>query len=149
MDYNRLTEKAREALAGAQESARERNHAQVEVEHLLLALLDQPGGVVPEVLGKMGVDVSRVRRLIEDDQLVALRRGDPVVRSVPAEMLVDGRIAPYLGGTVTVLRDGGLDDVELLTWLFTEDESLPGRPIDLLRSGQRGEVRRRAQTLAL
>ncbi|MGI6209204.1 MAG: Clp protease N-terminal domain-containing protein, partial [Anaerolineae bacterium] len=62
MDYNRLTEKAREALAGAQESARERNHAQVEVEHLLLALLDQPGGVVPEVLGKMGVDVSRVRR---------------------------------------------------------------------------------------
>ena len=71
------------------------------------------------------------------------------MRSVPAELLVDGRIAPYLGGTVTVLRDGGFDDVELLTWLFTEDESLPGRPIDLLRSGQRGEVRRRAQTLAL
>src|SRR5699024_8080322 len=103
---------------------------------------------LPEVALALDVDVSRVRRLIEDDQLVALRRGDPAVRSVPAELLVDGRIAPYLGGTVTVLRDGGFDDVELLTWLFTEDESLPGRPIDLLRSGQRGEVRRRAQTLA-
>lgn len=104
---------------------------------------------LPDVALALDVDVSRVRRLIEDDQLVALRRGDPAVRSVPAEMLVDDRIAPYLGGTVTVLRDGGLDDVELLTWLFTVDESLPGRPIDLLRSGQRGEVRRRAQALAL
>src|SRR5699024_3709216 len=104
---------------------------------------------LPEVALVLDVDVSRVRRLIEDDQLVALRRGDPAVRSVPAERLVDGRIAPYLGGTVTVLRDGGFDDAEVLTGRCAEDESLPGRPIAHLRSGQRGEVRRRAQTLAL
>lgn len=104
---------------------------------------------LPDVALALDIDVTRVRRLIEDGHLVAVRRGDPVVRSVPAEMLIDGRIAPHLGGTVTVLRDGGFDDVELLTWLFTEDETLPGRPIDHLRRGQRGEVRRRAQALAI
>ncbi len=65
MDYNKFTEKAREALAAAQESARSRNHPQVEPEHLVLALLDQGDGVVPDVLGKMGISVASVRREIQ------------------------------------------------------------------------------------
>ena len=104
---------------------------------------------LPDVAERLDVEVSRVRRLIEEGQMIAVRRGDPVVRMVPALMLTDGAIAPHLGGTITVLRDGGFDDEEALTWLFTEDESLPGRPIDQLRRGQRGEVRRRALALAL
>lgn len=104
---------------------------------------------LPDVAEVLDVEVSRVRRLLEDGQLVAVRRGDPVVRSVPAALLLDGDLVPHLAGTLTVLRDGGFDDVELLTWLFTEDETLPGRPIDQLRAGQRGEVRRRALALAL
>lgn len=103
---------------------------------------------LPDVARILDVEVSRVRRLIDEGELVAVRRGDPVVRSVPAELLLDDDIAPHLGGTITVLRDGGFEDEELLRWLFTEDETLPGRPIDHLRRGQRGEVRRRAQALA-
>lgn len=103
---------------------------------------------LPDVARDLDVEVSRVRRLIDEGELVAVRRGDPVVRSVPADLLLDGDIAPHLGGTITVLRDGGFEDEELLRWLFTEDETLPGRPIDHLRRGQRGEVRRRAQALA-
>ena len=103
---------------------------------------------LPDVASRLDVEVSRVRRLIDEGQLVAVRRGDPVVRSVPADLLVDGEIAPHLAGTVTVLRDAGFSDEELLAWLFTEDETLPGRPIDHLRRGQRGEVRRRALALA-
>lgn len=104
---------------------------------------------LPDVALAMDIEVSRVRRLLEDGALVAIRRGDPVVRSVPAELLVDGEPAPHLAGTITLLRDGGFTDAELLIWLFTADDTLPGRPIDQLRSGQRGEVRRRAQALAL
>lgn len=104
---------------------------------------------LPDVAERLDVEVSRVRRLIEEGKLVAVRRGDPVVRSVPALFLVDGEIAPHLSGTITVLRDGGFTDEELLAWLFEEDETLPGRPIDHLRRGQRGEVRRRALALAL
>lgn len=103
---------------------------------------------LPDVALEMEIEVSQVRRLIEDGQLVAVRRGTPVVRSVPAEMLLEGELIPHLAGTLTVLRDGGFSDEELLTWLFTEDETLPGRPIDQLRAGQRGEVRRRALALA-
>lgn len=103
---------------------------------------------LPDVAERLDVEVSRVRRLIDEGELVSVRRGDPVVRMVPAAMITDDGIAPHLQGTVTLLRDGGFDDIELLTWLFTEDETLPGRPIDQLRVGQRGEVRRRAQALA-
>lgn len=103
---------------------------------------------LPDVARVLDVEVSRVRRLIDEGELVAVRRGDPVVRSVPADMLLDGQVAPHLAGTITVLRDGGFEDEELLRWLFTEDDTLPGRPIDHLRRGQRGEVRRRAQAMA-
>ena len=104
---------------------------------------------LPDVAEQLDVEVSRVRRLIEEGKLVAVRRGDPVVRMVPSLFVLDGTITPHLAGTITVLRDGGFSDEELLTWLFEEDESLPGRPIDHLRRGQRGEVRRRALALAL
>nr|WP_228019623.1 Rv2175c family DNA-binding protein [Brachybacterium epidermidis] len=103
---------------------------------------------LPDVARILDIEVSKVRRLIDDGELVAVRRGDPVVRSVPADMLLDGQVAPHLAGTITVLRDGGFEDEELLRWLFTEDDTLPGRPIDHLRRGQRGEVRRRAQAMA-
>lgn len=104
---------------------------------------------LPDAAELLDVEVSRVRHLIEEGELVCVRRGEPVVRSVPTEMILDGQIVPHLAGTVTVLRDGGFTDEELLIWLFTEDVSLPGRPIDQLRQGQRGEVRRRALALAL
>ncbi|GAB2544713.1 Rv2175c family DNA-binding protein [Brachybacterium huguangmaarense] len=103
---------------------------------------------LPDAAELLDVETSRVRRLIEEGRLVAIRRGDPVVRSVPAAMILDGDITPHLPGTLTVLRDAGFADEEMLAWLFTEDPTLPGRPIDQLRSGQRGEVRRRAQAMA-
>jgi ATP-dependent Clp protease ATP-binding subunit ClpB len=60
MNLNKLTEKAREALLGAKELAEQLNHSQIEPEHLLVALAEQPEGIVPEVLRKMGVDPSRI-----------------------------------------------------------------------------------------
>ena len=47
MDLNRLTEKAQEALRAAQSEATRLGHQQLDVEHLLLALLDQQGGHAP------------------------------------------------------------------------------------------------------
>ncbi len=53
-----------------------------------------------------------------------------------------------LKGTIIVLADAGYSDEELITWLFTQDDSLRGRPIDALREGRKTEIRRRAQSLA-
>src|SRR5690348_12780720 len=67
MNPNRMTEKAREALLAAQEIAEERNHQQVDAEHLLLALLDQEGGLVPELLRRMNVTPSDLRARVVAD----------------------------------------------------------------------------------
>ncbi|MFC1919794.1 ATP-dependent chaperone ClpB [Chloroflexota bacterium] len=67
MNMNKFTEKAQEAILSAQKEAGERNNAQMEVEHLLLALVTQDGGVVPQVLAKLGVESSLVKRQLEDE----------------------------------------------------------------------------------
>jgi ATP-dependent Clp protease ATP-binding subunit ClpB len=61
MKLDRLTVKAQEAIAAARDAAIARHHAEIGPEHLLLALLDQEGGVVPRILGKLGADPRVVR----------------------------------------------------------------------------------------
>jgi hypothetical protein len=67
---------------------------------------------------------------------------------VPALLVMDGVVVKGVPGVLTVLHDGGYDDRAALAWLFTEDDSLPGRPIDALRENRGAEVKRRAQALA-
>ena len=65
MDINRLTEKAQAALRAAQGEAIRLGHQQVDVEHLLLALLDQEGGLATSILDKAGVDAKIVHQHVE------------------------------------------------------------------------------------
>jgi ATP-dependent Clp protease ATP-binding subunit ClpB len=67
MDLNRFTEKAQEAVVAAQELARNHNHSQIEPEHLLLALVDQDGGITPQILRKLEVDPALVRQRLEEE----------------------------------------------------------------------------------
>src|SRR6185503_10770939 len=61
MKIDQLTVKAREALAGSRDVAISKHNAEIGAEHLLVALLDQEGGVVPRILGKLGADPRVVR----------------------------------------------------------------------------------------
>ncbi|MGQ9522203.1 MAG: ATP-dependent chaperone ClpB [Anaerolineae bacterium] len=65
MDLNRYTEKAQEAIFAAQRLTGEYNHGQIEPEHLLLALVRQTDGVVPQVLAKMNIPPETVARATE------------------------------------------------------------------------------------
>ena len=65
MDPNRLTQKTQEALHDAQTKALRYGHTEVDVEHLLLALLEQPDGLVPRLLMRMDVDVDALRGALE------------------------------------------------------------------------------------
>ena len=60
MNLNKFTEKAQEAVLAAPQLASELNHAQVEPEHLLVTLAEQPNGVVPSVLRRLGVEPAAV-----------------------------------------------------------------------------------------
>ncbi len=56
MKLDKLTVKAQEALSAARDVAVNRHHAEIGPEHLLLALMEQEGGVVPRILAKLGAD---------------------------------------------------------------------------------------------
>jgi len=58
MDPNRLTQKCQEALHDAQALAVRRGHQQVDVDHLLAALVAQPEGLLPRLFNKMDVPVD-------------------------------------------------------------------------------------------
>jgi ATP-dependent Clp protease ATP-binding subunit ClpB len=61
MNLNKYTEKAQEAIIGAQNLASEQNHSEVTPEHLLVALVEQEGGIVPSILRKMNIEPAKVQ----------------------------------------------------------------------------------------
>ena len=65
MKLDKLTVKAQEAIAAARDVAMAMHHAEVRPEHLLVALLEQDGGVVPRILAKLGADARVVRADLE------------------------------------------------------------------------------------
>ena len=97
----------------------------------------------------LGVSVSKVRQLIREHQLAAAVPREGAGQQVPAELIMDGEIVKGVPGLLTLFHDGGYDDREILEWMFTSDDSLPGRPIDALRENRGSEVKRRAQVMSL
>jgi len=65
MNLNRYTEKAQEAVLGAQQSAERSGHPELLPEHLALTLVTQPEGVVPAVLAKMQVDTRAMTQAFQ------------------------------------------------------------------------------------
>jgi hypothetical protein len=98
---------------------------------------------------ELHVSVTKIRTLIREHHLAAAVPSPGAGQQVPAELIMDGEIVKGVPGLLTLFADGGWDDREKLTWLFTADDSLPGRPIDALRENRGSEVKRRAQALAL
>ena len=99
-----------------------------------------------EVADVLGVSPNRVRQLLRDGKLMAVP-GSGNAR-IPTDFFQDGAILKHLPGLLTVLRDGGFTDEEAFDWLFRDDESLPGTPVEALRAERHTEVTRRAQALA-
>jgi excisionase family DNA binding protein len=97
---------------------------------------------------RLSVSVSKVRQLIREHQLAAVVPVPRGGQKVPAALIQDGLVVKGVPGLLTVLHDGGYDDEQALIWLFTADDTLPGRPIDALRENRGTEVKRRAQAMA-
>jgi ATP-dependent Clp protease ATP-binding subunit ClpA len=62
-----FTEKARQAISEANELAKQYNNSQIEVEHILAALLSQDGGIVQQVIQRVGGDLTMTQRQVKDD----------------------------------------------------------------------------------
>ena len=79
MRFDRFTERAQEAAQRAAEIIQRYGHNQIDTEHILLALIEQPGGVIPQILEKMNVS---------PDALV--ERLDATLRSSPKANIFGG-----------------------------------------------------------
>ncbi len=67
IDFNKMTQKVREAFQSAQSLAMEFSHQQIDNEHLLLALLRQDDGLAPQLLERMDVSVATTIARVEQD----------------------------------------------------------------------------------
>ena len=88
MNIEKLTQKSRQALADAQQLAAEKHHQEVGGKHLLLALLDQEGGVTGHFLEQSGIDLPALR-----DEL------NKLIDKIPAVYGYEGSV--YMSGTVS------------------------------------------------
>jgi ATP-dependent Clp protease ATP-binding subunit ClpB len=87
----RLTQKSQEALHDAQTKALRFGHTEVDLEHLLLALLDQADGLVPRLLQQAGVDVERLHADLEAELERRPRVSGP--GAAPGQVFVTQRLS--------------------------------------------------------
>ncbi|MEO5923863.1 MAG: ATP-dependent chaperone ClpB [Bryobacteraceae bacterium] len=96
MDFNRFTEKLQEGVRAAQSLAQQRGHQQLDVEHLVLALLEQDGGLAQSIFLKANVDLKTLHHRLEQ-----VLEKLPKVSGAPAAMdqvLITARLQKVFAG---------------------------------------------------
>src|SRR3954470_2691923 len=96
LDPNKLTQKTQEGLHDAQTKAMRYGHTEVDVEHLLLALLEQPDGLIPRLLERLDANVQSVRESLERQLETRPRVSGP--GAAPGEVRVSRALGLLLDG---------------------------------------------------
>jgi hypothetical protein len=102
---------------------------------------------LPDAAELLGVPILRVHQLLKDRQLV-VTVDDEGRRVLPRIFVAGGTVLKALPSVITLLRDGGYTDSEIIEWLLRADDSLPGTPAQALAENRGTEVKRRAQAAA-
>ncbi|NJN95085.1 MAG: AAA domain-containing protein [Anaerolineales bacterium] len=82
MRFDKFTERAQDAAMRAYEILQRYQHSQADTEHLLLALLEQPNGLIPEILEKMGIESEMVMARLDQVLSAAPKVGGMVNMAV-------------------------------------------------------------------
>jgi ATP-dependent Clp protease ATP-binding subunit ClpB len=126
----KMTVKTQEALASAQEKATAKSAGTIEPEHLLLALLDQEGGFVPELLKKVGAQLNQLRENLD----ASLKRLPKVTGSVQVTLSPAlNRIVDLAQKEADAMRDAFVSTEHLLLALAGEKDATCAKL--LLQSG--------------
>ncbi len=100
---------------------------------------------IDEVASALGVSASKVRRLIEEHILFAVRVDKEP--KVPAHLIQNGEPLSSIRGTMLLLIDMGFNESEAIEWLYSENDNLGSTPMAALLQGHKAPVRRAAQAL--
>ena len=105
MDINRFTEKVQQALSAAQTKAVRYGHQQIDVEHLLVALLEQERGLATAIFTKADVDTDGLKRRVEQELERLPKVGGPT--GAPADQIYNADTAnPLPSALPNVDRSG-------------------------------------------
>jgi ATP-dependent Clp protease ATP-binding subunit ClpB len=127
MDLNRFTEKAQEALSAAQSKAIRSSHQQVDVEHLLAALLEQERGLAASILTRASVPLEVLQRRVDQELDRLPKVSGP--SGTPDQIYITGRLNRLLTQAedeAKRLKDQFIS-VEHLLLAMTEDGAGTGR----------------------
>ncbi|MCL5290378.1 MAG: AAA family ATPase, partial [Firmicutes bacterium] len=121
MDFNRYTQKSREAASAAQNLAAQRHHQEITGKHLLLALLTQEGGMVPRFLEHAGVNPASLQAQAEE----LLKKNTGGARLEGSLRLSSGlaRVFPRAEQEAREMKDRFVSVEHLLLALAEEGES--------------------------
>src|SRR6266540_832291 len=89
MDLNRFTNKAREAVLAAQQSAQDRGNPRVELEHLFAVLLENSEDLVPQILDRAGVSPADARAELNEALGKFPQVSGEGLRAEPTQELID------------------------------------------------------------
>lgn len=110
--FDKLTIKAQEALQSAQGMAQKLNHQEVDCEHMLSALIEQPDGLVRPLLDKLGANPDTILRSLDDP----LKRR-PQVRGIDSTQI-------YLGKALRIALDAAFAQADKLKDQFVSTEHI-------------------------
>jgi len=120
MRPERFTEQAKEVLAASQSIASRYHHVQWDVEHILLALLEQESGLTSQILEKLGANVEALKKRVED----SLERA-PKATYESAQIYATPRIARLMDNAAREadrLKDDFISIEHLLIAIMVEDK---------------------------
>jgi len=120
MDFNKYTQKSREAVNEAQNIAAQYHHQEISGKHLFYALLTQEGGLVPRLLEHLGQDPSRLQAQAE-----GLLRKAPAVHGYEGGLHLSNVLVRVLGRAekeAAEMKDEYVSTEHLLLALLAEGE---------------------------
>jgi len=127
MDINRFTQKAQEAISSAQSKAVRYGHQQVDLEHLLAALLEQQGGLASSIFNKADINLDNMKKRVDEELDRMPKVSGP--SGTPDQIYVTGRLNELLTKAedeAKQLKDDYIS-VEHLVLAMTDDRGATGR----------------------
>ncbi len=124
MRFDRFTQQAQDAAMRAYELMQRYGHSQVDVEHLFLALLDQPKGLIAEMLTRMGAPVDHMReRLMDNLQRTPRTAGPMMYPQAVAQVFITPRLKRVIDQATEearLLQDEYISTEHLLLGILSE-----------------------------
>jgi ATP-dependent Clp protease ATP-binding subunit ClpB len=127
MDINRFTQKAQEAIGAAQSKAAQHGHQQLDVEHMLAALLEQEGGLASSILTRAGINTDGLKRRLEQELERIPKVSGPA--GAPDQVYITGRLNRLMAQAeeeAKKLKDDYIS-IEHILLAITDDGGAAGR----------------------